>query len=102
MEITKFQEVGYGNVIGRFNLLLSSGFELRELLVIKSGNGEFVSFPSRKYEAKDGTMKYAAFISIPDNSTYRQFQAECMKLLEPYLHKDEQPATAGKEDEIPF
>lgn len=99
MEITRHRQIDKGNLIAEFDLLLDSGMEIREMTHMRSANGEFVSFPSRKFENQKGETKYFNYVNIPDKDRYFKFQDACRDLLKSY-----RPATqtATPEDEIPF
>jgi DNA-binding cell septation regulator SpoVG len=102
MQISNHRQVDRGNIIAEFSLLLDNGLELRGFLHMRSGNGEFVSMPSRKYQDRDGNDKYFNYVAIPDNDIYRRFQNKCLELLRAYKPTPAPAKEATPTDDIPF
>ena len=101
MQITHYRKVDKGGLIAEFSLLLSNGIELRALKLCKTGDREFIGWPSRKFQDKDGNPKYFNYIYIHDKDVDRRFQARCLELLEP--HRKVAEGTGTQEDlDIPF
>lgn len=102
MDIGSHRVVDRGNVLAEFSLMLDNGMEIRGFLHMRSGKGEFVSGPSRKFQDKEGKDKYFEYVKIPDSEAYWAFQKECLALLHDFKGTPGTTPKKANEDEIPF
>ncbi len=52
------------SMLARFNLILDSGFIIRDIRLMRSQSGNWLGWPSRAYKDKEGKDKYFDYISF--------------------------------------
>ena len=86
-----------GTLQGFFDLVLDSGLEIRGMTVHEKEDKRWVSFPSRPYEAEDGTTKYQPILRIEDDARWRAFQKQAQQAIEAVMGNGQ-----GDSENIPF
>lgn len=84
-------------MVARFNLILDSGFIIRDIRLMKSSNGgHWIAWPSRSYKDKDGKDKYFDYISF-ERDRKDSIEKIVREKAEAFLPKSETYIT-----EVPF
>ncbi len=86
MLIIKYHHIGKGKLQGTFSLQIPKwgNFIIKDMSYFVDGNRKWVNFPSKQFEV-NGEKKYMPYNSFEDISTTKNFQDQCIKILEEYL-----------------
>jgi len=93
------KNTGQGKVKGWFKLV-AGDLEINDISLVEGSKGDFVSFPQRKYQDKEGNTKYVSIVWIPDEKRRWEFNDWAVKELD-NLRRVE-PATEEEDEQIPF
>lgn len=88
IEITKYNPVGKGKLVGTFSIKLPKwgNFYIKKMSYFKDGDKRWINFPSEAYE-KDGEKKYSAYAGFEEANVAKCFQEKCLAVLDEYLKK---------------
>lgn len=101
MEIKDVKEINKGALKLKFSLYFpETGFTFREVLLMEGKTGQWVSFPSKEYQDRDGQKKYFPYICVDDNMR-EMFQKTCLEMLKNYIKKPLETAQ-NNEAETPW
>ena len=93
------KNTGKGVIKGWFTLVAGE-FEINDMSLVEGNKGDFIGFPQTSYE-KDGEIKYASIIWMPDEQRRYAFQDWCKTELEKIVGVEPEPED-GTGDDIPF
>ena len=93
------KNTGSGKVKGWFTLV-AGDFEINDCTHVEGAKGDFIGFPQRSYE-KDGEIKYASIVWMPDEKRRYAFQDWALAELDKIIGVEPEPKD-GSDDDIPF
>ena len=97
-EIKNYRKnTGRGITKAWFTLAIDD-FEVNDMSLVGGTNGDFIGFPQKQYQDKDGKDKYTSIVFISDKDRRYAFQEWALKELEKF---DVETAPEDDED-IPF
>jgi hypothetical protein len=83
-----------GTLRAFFTLLLDSGMKVYGMTYHQKDGKSWVSFPSKAYQAEDGTTKYQPILRIEDDDRYRCFQKQALVAVEAVMTETESEEVA--------
>lgn len=93
----KNYNTGKATIVAEFSVLLPTGLELRKMTLWEKEGRKWIGFPSEKYQAKDGTTKYAPYYRFEDRAADDAFKEKILALLS--AGAEPEPT---QNDDIPF
>lgn len=91
---------GQGQIKGYFTMVYQD-LEINDCRLVSGQNGDFISFPQRKYQDKDGADKYASIVFVPDKERRQKLNDWAVGELAKFTRAE--PAQNQEEgDDIPF
>jgi DNA-binding cell septation regulator SpoVG len=101
MEIQNYKEIKKGFVKARFDITVPQWqLTIKDCTLFEKEQKQWISFPSRQYEAADGSKKYFELVSFPKEVKER-FQTKCLEKLK-QLESVMKTNTSEAEENIPF
>jgi hypothetical protein len=99
MRVTEFKPMQKNTLQGFFSLELTSGIVIKDMTLHRKGDKQWVSFPARPYQDKEGNQKWAKIIEIPDQERWWHFNSKALEAVAKY-----QPPETEKvpQDDFPF
>lgn len=98
MKIINFKEINKGLMMASFDLVMEEwGLTIRKLTLFHKNTNKWVSFPSQKYETKDGGTSYYPYVVMEKDRKER-----LEKVLIEMIAKGEYDTNAPKQEEPPF
>ena len=99
-EIKNWREfTGEGKLKGFFTVVIGD-FEINDMKLLTGDYGDFIRFPSKPYEDKDGEKKYSYTVYMPDEERRKSFNSWCLKELDSVVGIE--PSTKEEDSKIPF
>ena len=98
MEIQNYKQVGKGCLLARFDVFLPQWqMTIKDCALFEKEGKQWITLPSRSYEAADGSKKHFELVHFPKERKER-FQNKCLELLKPM-----QSVKGSRDDEeVPF
>lgn len=91
---------GQGQIQGYFTLVYGD-LEVNDCRLISGQNGDFIGYPQRKYQDKEGADKYASVVFVPDKDRRQKLNDWAVGELQKYIQPE--PVQAVDDGgEIPF
>lgn len=103
IEVKDFRKYEKGTLLGFATLFLpTAGVEINGVGLHTKAGQQWVSMPSRQFQADDGSTKYAPYIRFPDKARWGKFQAEAISALEEHLSQHDQRQPDAEKVNLPF
>lgn len=99
-ELKNFYTKDHNMFVASFTVSFKTA-DLNDYSLVNGQKGYFISPPSRKYQAKDGTTKYASYSFIKDESLREQILAAAIEKYES-MKGGTQTTNTDPNDDIPF
>ena len=85
MQIKDWRPHRKNTLQGFFTATLANGLILHDLIWHVKGDREWIGFPSREWEGRDGTAKFTPLIEFTDHETGDKFSAQAIAALKAHI-----------------
>lgn len=110
MKITNYREINSGLMVAGFDVVIEEwGVTFKKCTLFRSGDKEWVSFPSSKFVDSEGTTKYAPYVFMEkarkqafDDKVISMLHSKQYELMKREDAPQKKPQQTSMLEECPF